>query len=294
MPVQAVQDDFDEEEVLRQEMGLNEEEATDEVDEEPVDNETVEQVPADTPAQDEDEFDNEEYGKRVKKRIDKEVWKRKAAIEERDHWRQEAEKYRQMYDQTAKEYANTSKKVHESYSGTINQQLEELQRQRKDAAEEGDSLKLMELTDRYYELREQSRNAPPVYEYKEPERPSAPQQSEPPEVQTWMKKNSGWFNNHNPEQVEMAQLFYQKALQSMDIDSALETVDKKMRAVYPELFDYEQRQQRESAVSPPTSGKKTAQSRSFTDRDKREMRSFGLDPDNAAHRKEWLRNSGGE
>jgi hypothetical protein len=103
--------------------------------------------------------------------------------------------------------------------------LEELTSQRKQAAKEGDTETVVELSDKIEELKEDARKAPP------------PAPDVPQEFKSWVDKNS-WYNNDTDLRAD-ADAFgisFRAKNPSASLDEMLQHVEERIKRTNPEKF----------------------------------------------------------
>jgi hypothetical protein len=218
----------------------------------------------------------ESYSKRVQKRIDLLAYERnierdrvaklEAEIEELKRHRE-----KEVVAQTAQE---------------IDAQRKELLQKKKDALEVGDYDAVVDLDEKLIDLKTQKQ---PSFDengkYGKPEVQQQPQPIIPKAMADWEAKNQWVYEQSNKEKVDKANAL----LEVLRLDGyELDDPD-----TYAEL---DRRLTKQRIIPPPTGapdrgqlsgGSKDTQ---FTAKDKQLMRDWGLDPDNAKHRAEWIKN----
>lgn len=236
--------------------------------------------------------DDQQYSVRVKKRIAKEVWRRKQAEENVGRLNAEFRTLRAELDQIK---SRTAAAEAQAAEGTLREKVQSAQQRLKQAKEDGDTDAEMAALDAYVELREKQRQ----FEQQRQTPQTAAQV--PAGAQAWLDKNP-WYQR--PEYQPAARLAEQLdvVLQSegfttadpemyVELNRRLVAAMPKMAKVVGEVTT--QRQTR--TPGPPTGsssadGKSTPTKRTLTNADLAEMSKFGMNPDNMEHRKIWLRN----
>ncbi len=249
-------------------------------------NEEVEEEPK--PKEEEDE--KESYSKRVQKRLDKLVYERNV---ERELRAKEAEDFKagqaalraeleELKSHRRKEVETQTKQEHD-------EKLKELRQRRKDAFEIGDYDDVNVIDDEIMEikLQERKQKPEPVAEQTQPE-PARQPEPEPvantsPAQSAWEQNNQWIFDQNQKSRLDKANKIFKELLDDgydADDPDTFAQLDKKLRRETP------------PAAGAPDRGQVvgTNQKTSFTSEDKKKMVAWGLDPDNAAHRKEWIKN----
>lgn len=251
---------------------------------EPVELETVQQK-EDDGKQD----DTEEYGKKVNKRINKLVAERNIERDDNAKLRTRLDKLEQTQSETvqAREDGETSSKI------------TDIKRRKMAYMEEGEFAKAEELNDEMLDLKiKQTRQA-----VKEPEQDQGhqqtnnPQQSNAPSEATtdWLKSNTWYTDNGNSAKAKYATALHQELIdEGYDLNDAetYSELDSRLGVTAKP----EESNPRPPAQSAPDRGQSRGDSKNsqvkFTQNDVRTMREFGLDPNNASQRAEWLNNKG--
>jgi hypothetical protein len=239
-----------------------------------------------TPEDDEDktspiqeqEDDKEAYSKRVQKRIDKLAYERNIERERVAKLEAEIEELKQ----------HREKEVVAQTAQEIDAQRKKLLQKKKDALETGDYDAVVDLDEKLIDLKTQQQKQPIFDENSKPEvkqQPQSPQPIIPKAMVDWEAKNQWVYEQSNKEKVDKANAL----LEVLRLDGyELDDPD-----TYAEL---DRRLTKQRITPPPTGapdrgqlsgGSKDTQ---FTSKDKQLMRDWGLDPDNAKHRAEWIKN----
>jgi len=222
------------------------------------------------------EDDDEDYGRKVRKRIGKEVSKRKVIEGERDTYRQEAEDSR-------KELAEIRSKQFEDDKKRLTEEIESDKKLAHQALEEGETEKYLnyqeKMTDNKVQL---SRN-----EDVNTQRASEPNNNIAGAANDWMDDNKGWIKS-DPAKFKRAQRLSNKLESegySVNDGELYEELDKRLNRNQEPA----RRQQHDMGNIPD--GKKIDDSKPsarLTSEDKRLMTQYSLSPDNAEHRQAWL------
>lgn len=227
--------------------------------------------------------DKETYSRKVQKRIDKLVYERKLEQELRQ------KETRELMARIAELEGRTLQQEHEKQTSELSNQRQALFEQRKEALEIGDYDKVNELDDKLMDLKiamtktaGQKQPAPK----QQSQQPPVNSETEIPKAQAVWEQNNPWvFDSSQKSRLEKAQSVFNELLKNG------------YSASDPETFDIlDSRLKRQSPPSAPVdrsgivgdvNGKE-----SFSADDKTLMRKWGLDPDNADHRKQWIKNKG--
>jgi hypothetical protein len=244
--------------------------------------------------------DYESYGKKVKKRIDKEVSKRKALADRLA----ETETNAQRIARELKEAKDKLNQYEERESEGLDTRAKDLQARRDAALEAGEMAEYNklndELTDVRFDLRERRRR-PPVETKIEVE------QEPPPKTNTsglskaaaaWVEDNEDWLGEDQEKAANAAKIERQLINEGYlvtDPDLYAE-LDRRLSGYgrEEEIDDtddiVEPPRRGASAGVPRNSGNQRPSSRpgALTRTDLQKMRNAGFDPDNPADRKGWL------
>lgn len=247
-----------------------------------------------TVGQQEKEADEqEEFSKRVQKRIDKLVYERNIEREERERERQENDKLRERLEQLETRYHEDNTK---QQNDEINSRLSQLKARKAELYDEGDYNAAADIDDEIIELRLKQREAGQQAQRRETGQPAQPQaRPEPaqpniPEAQVkWLEQNDWYFN---PVKAQQAQVANQAYLSLVD-----EGYDPNDPSTYKEL---DKRLNPKRETPPPTNGVDRGNATGsgkqvrFTQADVNKLREWGLDPNDVNVRKEYLRNKRAE
>lgn len=261
---------------------------------------------ADKPEADTDD-DEEPYGKRVKRRIDKLTAKMRQYEQETNHWK---ERVAELESKTkAKEMAEFQYQAEWSAS-ELTKQIEHARAAKKAAIEEGDVDKQIKADENILELREQlaekrrlataAKEQATQFKETQDAAPKAPDTTIPEDLPSgtkqWLRANPWFLKNSDPRAVEFARAL-DAALQeegySPDEPGMYAELDKRLGVLVPRLA---------KAVKPPPKPRVAGSSmdgqradssvkpsRKLTSEDLAKMRRANLNPDKPEHRKAWLR-----
>lgn len=257
-----------------------EEDGDDNVIEQELPEEETHEVIDETPQEDE----KESYSKRVQKRIDKLAYERNV---ERDK-REQLERKIAAQEAEIEAIKQAQSALHaERQTKQVDQQKQELLNQRKEYLEIGDYDEINRIDEELIDIKLKSRPTPEQKEVKrEPEpEPQQPQTYIPDAMKAWYQSNQWVYDPNQKSRLDKADAIYNKVIAEgydpEDPDTYQE-IDKRLKRVVPPPGTGPDRGQ-------ITGDDKTA----FTAQDKRDMENWGLDPANAQHRKEWIKQKGG-
>jgi hypothetical protein len=261
--------------------------------------------PAEKPAADTDE-DDEPYGKRVKRRIDKLTAKMRQYEQETNHWK---ERVAELESKTkAKEMAEFQYQAEWSAS-ELTKQIDQARAAKKAAIEEGDVDKQIKADEHILELREQlaekRRLATAAKEqatqFKETQEaaPKTPDTTIPEDLPSgtkqWLRANPWFLKNSDPRAVEFARTL-DAALQeegySPEEPGMYAELDKRLQVLVPRLAKAVKTPPKPRVAGSSTDGQRadssSKPSRKLTAEDLGKMRRYGMDPNKPEHRKAWL------
>jgi hypothetical protein len=261
--------------------------------------------PAEKPAADTDE-DDEPYGKRVKRRIDKLTAKMRQYEQETNHWK---ERVAELESKTkAKEMAEFQYQAEWSAS-ELTKQIDQARAAKKAAIEEGDVDKQIKSDEQILELREQlaekRRLATAAKEqatqFKETQEaaPKTPDTTIPEDLPSgtkqWLRANPWFLKNSDPRAVEFARTL-DAALQeegySPEEPGMYAELDKRLQVLVPRLAKAVKSPPKPRVAGSSTDGQRadssSKPSRKLTAEDLGKMRRYGMDPNKPEHRKAWL------
>jgi hypothetical protein len=261
---------------------------------------------ADKPEAEPDE-DDEPYGKRVKRRIDKLTAKMRQYEQETNHWK---ERVAELESKTkAKEMAEFQYQAEWSAS-ELTKQIDQARAAKKAAIEEGDVDKQIKSDEHILELREQlaekRRLATAAKEqatqFKETQEvaPKTPDTTIPEDLPSgtkqWLRANPWFLKNSDPRAVEFARTL-DAALQeegySPEEPGMYAELDKRLQVLVPRLAKAVKTPPKPRVAGSSTDGQRadssSKPSRKLTAEDLGKMRRYGMNPDKTEHRKAWLR-----
>ena len=232
------------------------------------------------PPKEEDE--KESYSKRVQKRIDKMAYERNI---ERDK-RMELERKIAAQEAEIEAIKQAQSALHEErQTKQVDQQKQDLLNQRKEYLEIGDYDEVNRIDEELIDIKLKSRQQPePVKREPEPE-PQQPQAYVPEAMKAWYQANQWVYDPNQKARLDKADAIYNKVLEEgydPEDPETFQEIDKRLKRVVP------------PPVTGPDRGQVTGDDKtSFSAQDKRDMENWGLDPNNAQHRKEWIKQKGG-
>lgn len=245
-----------------------------------------------------DDDDDAHYSRRVKKRIDKEVYRRKAAEEREQRISAELAALRADIDQVKSRNAAADAQAAE---GTLQDKIKSARQRLHHAKEMGDVDGELDAQDEYLTLQQERMDSE---RQKRQQSPTTNAQQLPAGTSQWLDKNGWYLENRHPHLSRIAAEL-DSTLQAegfQPTDPAMYTeLNRRMRAIAPKsahLFvdgdGAKPHRQRDNgpptgSSSPDGAGTTTTQKRKLTNADLAEMRDFGLDPSSVEDRKVWLR-----
>ena len=254
--------------------------------------------------------DEEPYGKRVKRRIDKLTAKMRQYEQETNHWK---ERVAELESKTkAKEIAEFQYQAEWSAS-ELTKQIDAARASKKAAIEEGDVDRQIKADEQILELREQlaekRRLATAAKEqatqFKESQQDASPASKAdtattipdnlPSGTKQWLKANPWFLKNSDPRAVEFARTL-DAALQeegySPEEPGMYAELDKRLQVLVPRLAKAVKTPPKPRVAGSSTDGQRADSSakpsRRLTSEDLGKMRRYGMNPDNPEHRKAWL------
>ncbi len=259
---------------------------------------------------DEDE-DTDEYGRKVQRRINQEVGKRKAAETKAEKLEREVAELRKRVGAGERQYVETSITGLEST-------IERLGKEYAEAIEEGDTKRQVELQNELVDARVELRQAngykqqmeerqpePEPRHQATPEPSGDPLDALPPKSRTWAEDRG--LLEWEPEEINFAFGIDAKMTREgydPTTDEYFEEMDRRISKVFPHLYDEDgdtpapskkdpPRKQTQNAapnagVSKVQPGKKPG-TVTLDKNDLSNMRRFGLDPNNAEHCRQYAR-----
>ena len=250
--------------------------------------ENLEEIGEEIVEEHKDEFDSEdeEYGAKVRKRIGKEVSKRKIIEHERDGFKDEVNIYKTEADNARKELAEFRKNQFESDRKRLTEEIELDKKAAASALEDAETEKYLQLNERMTDNKVRlSRNeqAEEMHNYQEAQRPQEKESGRTAAADNWLNNNKGWIKS-DPSKFKRAQRL------SNQLES--EGYDVSDMSLYEEMDNrLNQTQERQPETVHVPNGDlpaKQAKKDGLTNDDKRNMKTFGLDPLDATDRKNWL------
>lgn len=245
----------------------------------------------------ENEHDDEDYGERVRKRINKEVSKRKALAEERDRLAAERERIQRERDEAMSRLA----KYEERQDEDLKSKVDDIKARRDKALDEGDLAEYNklndELLDARIELRDRSTRRPAPKQ--EEERDTGHQQI-PKASSEWVQSNRDWLMA-DPANQELAKSIEQKLVRKHGgyTNELYRELSKRLAAVSDDyVYDDVEEDTEEPAPRGNTAGvprdsydDAPSSKRSggkLTRADLAAMAKFGFDPNSPKDRKAWI------
>ena len=203
------------------------------------------------------EDDDNDYSKKVQKRIGK-------VVQQRNIYRDRTEKAESENEQLRAKLADLD-------SVSKKSELAALRQQKIDALEVGDYEAYADIDDKLADIK-----AKPVYQA--PQEQQAEQEPIAQQLIDWQQKNKWIFDSDNPRAKKANEIFFSLLDEGYEKDDPelYKIVDQKIRREAPP-----------SAGLPDRGQVSSAGSASFTQQDKTLMAEFGLDPNNKAHRTQW-------
>lgn len=221
--------------------------------------------------------EKEEFSRRVNKRIDKLVYERNVAREQNAALLKRLEALEQARQQ----------EISERSTQTLEHKKRDLLQRKREALDVGDYDEVIKIDEELFDVVAEEKQRPKQQQQQPQPQPANTEQSVNPAYDAWHKANSWVYDPNHKSRYEKANKFFHELIQEgydasdpdlyAELDTRLARVDKPRQAPPP------------SGV--PDRGQSVGNSsKAFTASDKQLMRDFGLDPDNEAHRKEWIRN----
>lgn len=228
----------------------------------------------------EEEDERQAYSRRVQKRIDKMHYKHQVELEKRD---KEIEALKNKFIEFESSY---QEQAHKQNTESLESKQKDLWARRKEALEIGDYDTLNEIDKDLLEIK-----------VKQNAEPKSSRQESPPERQTdnqpapvvnhaleaWQLKNQWVFDQKQTARLKKANDVFQEVLNDgFDIEEpeTYDEIDKRLKRVLP------------PPTGAPDRGQVTSNTQGFTAEDKKLMREFGLNPNDAQARKLWIKNRG--
>ena len=266
--------------------------------EEPVqahDLEEFEPEPVETPV--EEHEDEEDYGKKVQKRIAKEVSKRKAL---EDKLAEQQAYIANLHNRMSGVEQHFAKEQAQQAESEMTTKLSQLKEQRRKAYEEGDLETYEKLDDEYLDAKAEAlaRRAAGNQPRSQQVQPQAQQAPQPPrEQQGWLEQNKGWFNGdpNNAHKVQAANAMFDvlKAEGYDDTDPDIyQELDKRLTAAG--IKAAARQRQRDPTAAPPNRYAGGSEGRKgFTNEDAAIMRKYGMNPSDPKQRASFIQDRDG-
>lgn len=260
---------------------------------EPREQEFTDEPEHDAPAHDEDEFDDAEYGKRVQKRISKEVSKRKALETTLSQQQAYIQQLQQRLQGIEQRFSHEDEQKQQSEAS---KKLEELKAARRKAYEEGDLDAYDKLDDEYLEAKAEAivnRSRP----LQQPQRqaPQQPAQDIPSPMKSWMAEHAGWFNaapEHAAKVRAANALFDTLTSEGFDENDPQTYAELNKRLSAAGVIAKRARDPMGAAPQQRYAGGPSS-SREFSNEDARIMRKYGMDPNDPKVRAAYMRDKDG-
>lgn len=236
----------------------------------------IEQSQAETVKDDDD--DKESYSKRVNKRINKLTYERNI---ERELRAKEAAELRAEIEALKQDRL---KETQERNNQSLEQQRQALLQRKKDALEIGDFDEAVRLDDDLMDIKIKSQQAKAdTYQQPTHQEYQTPVANTPKAQAEWEANNAWVFDKNQSSRLDKANKIFAALIEDgydADDPDTFTQLDKKLK--------------RETPPSPGAvdRGQVTVgdDNSSFTPTDKQKMINWGLDPNNAEHRKQWIKN----
>lgn len=228
------------------------------------------------------EDEKEVYSRNVQKRIDKLTYQKNIALERTAKLEHENKEIRQRLDEIAKaqqeDFASRNKY-------TQDQQRQDLLARKKEALEMADFDLVTQIDDELFDLKlkQQTIQQPRQEQAPREAEPSSQQAYVPEAMKAWEANNSWIYDQANPKAQVARKLFadmVQKEGFDFEDQDTFNELDKRLRRQPPPSSGGPDRGQVVNANKGVN----------FTSEDRQKMRDWNLDPDNPAHRAEWLKN----
>lgn len=237
--------------------------------------------------------DDDWYSKAVGKRIDKEVSKRKALQDQLEERETEAERLRRELMESRERLNKYEAKADED----LDQRAKDLKARRDKALDDGELNVYNDLNDELMEVKIELRDR--TRQPKAEPKPETPKQSQTARAaEKWLERNSDWVTT-DKERADRAALIEQQLFREgyTASDSATyEELDRRLskRDAADEVVDDDDepapppRGSATTGVPRDTAPRTPRNAKVITRGDLQKMATFGLDPNDPAHRKAWL------
>lgn len=222
--------------------------------------------------------EDDDYSRKVQKRIDK-------LVAERNIERQRAQELQDRLERIEHRFAEADDAYEQR---TVTDKIAELRRRKIEAMEVGEFDRVADIDDEIMELRTKPRPAQqqrqqPVQQQQAPELPEA--------QQAWLAENDWFYNPHKAALKEKANQTYLKLVQEEGFDpdepDTYTELDKRLNVKRTQAAPPPAGVNRGGATNSSSAGSK------FTAEDARFMRDWGLDPNDATARAEFLKQKRG-
>jgi hypothetical protein len=245
------------------------------------------------------EDDDADYSTRVRKRIDKEVYRRKAAEERESRTSAELAALRADLDAIKSRNAAADARAAD---GTLQERLTAAQQRLRKAKEEGDIDGEIKASDEYDDLKAQKRAT--EWQRQSAPAPASPAPTTPPlavGTSQWLARNPWYLSGQNPRlaalaaelDVELQQEGYSPADPAMyaELNGRLKAAMPRAASLIGEVAAPPPRKRDAGPPSGTSSpyGGAPAKKRSLTGEDLAEMQTYGMNPQSKEDRIAWLR-----
>lgn len=237
--------------------------------------------------------DDDWYSKAVGKRIDKEVSKRKALQDQLLERETEAERLRRELMESRERLNKYEAKADED----LDARAKDLKARRDKALDDGELNVYNDLNDELMEVKIELRDR--TRRTKAEPKPETPRQSQTAKAaEEWLKRNSDWVTT-DKERADRAALIEQQLFRegyTANDSSTYEELDRRLnkREAADEVVDDDDepapppRGSATTGVPRDTAPRTPRNAKVLTRGDLQKMATFGLDPNDPAHRKAWL------
>ena len=281
-----LENELDEEEIDEEELA-DLEEVDDEIDgeddlgiESPIDHE-------DGLEEDPEPDDAEEYGTKVKKRIGREVKKTKIQENKTRQVERERDLIRESLQREQKSKVELQIKYNEEKKKRLTEDIARNNKIAADALEKGETDDYMKLNDRIVSDKVELSRAEDFH-VEVPEAPAPqPEDDMADEAKSWLGRNRAWVNRDPTKFARAQRLSKVLRREGYDVDS-------------PEMYDEldarlnDKPKKRSQPLNDPSKNALPVREKTkgLTREDKQNMQKFGLNPNNAEDRKNWINGKG--
>lgn len=252
-----------------------------------------------SPAEADEADEDAEYGRKVKKRIAKEVSKRKRIETEFAAQRSQYEQYianlHQRLESVEQRFSEADAR---QSTAELDARLADIKARRKTAWDDGDIDTYHALEDEYLDARMavQQRAKPPADAHSSPPQVQQPvaqpaQAQLPAPMRDWMETNQKWFNGEaaNRSRVSVADsLFNVLKAEGYDEDDPELYAELDKRLVAAGIKPARKPAATTVAPNRYAGANESSPRKGFTQADMATMRKYGMDPNNPAHRAAYL------